>query len=118
LTRITTDGHDNAAIEAFFSSLKSELADRFESCVEVKMELFDYLTPAANPFAVNVIGIPSNRVRIARICGWAASSVGARASPATQMAVASPSAAVALGPITATSTRVLALAPVRGSKIW
>jgi transposase InsO family protein len=28
---------------AFFSSLKSELADRFPSCGETKMELFDYI---------------------------------------------------------------------------
>ena len=35
--------HDNAVMEAFFSSLKSELADRFESCGEAKMELFDYI---------------------------------------------------------------------------
>ena len=30
-------------MEAFFSSLKSELADRFTSCGEAKMELFDYI---------------------------------------------------------------------------
>jgi hypothetical protein len=30
-------------MEAFFSSLKSELADRFESCGEAKTELFDYI---------------------------------------------------------------------------
>jgi putative transposase len=35
--------HDNAAMEAFFSSLKSELADRFESHGDAKMELFDYI---------------------------------------------------------------------------
>jgi transposase InsO family protein len=35
--------HDNAFMESFFSSLKSELADRFESCGEAKMELFDYI---------------------------------------------------------------------------
>lgn len=35
--------HDNAVMEAFFSSLKSELADRFESCGEAKMALFDYV---------------------------------------------------------------------------
>jgi transposase InsO family protein len=37
------DCHDNAVVEAFFSSLKSELADRFESCGVAKMELFDYI---------------------------------------------------------------------------
>lgn len=37
------DCYDNAVMEAFFSSLKSELADRFESCAEAKMELFDYI---------------------------------------------------------------------------
>ena len=35
--------YDNAVMEAFFSSLKSELADRFDSCGEAKMELFDYI---------------------------------------------------------------------------
>jgi transposase InsO family protein len=37
------DCHDNAVMEAFFSSLKSELADRFASCGEAKMALFDYI---------------------------------------------------------------------------
>lgn len=37
------DCYDNAVMEAFFSSLKSELADRFASCGEAKMELFDYI---------------------------------------------------------------------------
>jgi hypothetical protein len=36
------DCYDNAVLEAFFSSVKSELADRFESCGDAKMELFDY----------------------------------------------------------------------------
>ena len=35
--------YDNAVMESFFSTVKSELADRFESCGEAKMELFDYL---------------------------------------------------------------------------
>ena len=35
--------YDNAVMEAFFSSLKCELADRFDSCGEAKMELFDYI---------------------------------------------------------------------------
>jgi putative transposase len=35
--------YDNAVMEAFFSSLKSEVADRFESCGIAKMELFDYI---------------------------------------------------------------------------
>ena len=35
--------YDNAVMEAFFSSLKSELADRFDSCGEAKVELFDYI---------------------------------------------------------------------------
>jgi len=28
---------------AFFSSVKSEVADRFESCGDAKMALFDYI---------------------------------------------------------------------------
>jgi putative transposase len=35
--------HDNAVMEAFFSSLKTELADRFESCGAAKMALFTYI---------------------------------------------------------------------------
>ncbi len=35
--------YDNAVMEAFFSSLKTEVADRFESCGAAKMELFDYI---------------------------------------------------------------------------
>ena len=35
--------YDNAVMEAFFSSVKSELADRFDSCSDAKMELFDYI---------------------------------------------------------------------------
>lgn len=35
--------HDNAVMEAFFSSLKSELTDRFESCGVAKMALFEYI---------------------------------------------------------------------------
>jgi len=35
--------YDNAVMEAFFSSVKSETADRFTSCGEAKMELFDYI---------------------------------------------------------------------------
>jgi putative transposase len=35
--------HDNAVMESFFSSLKSETADRFASCGDAKMELFDYI---------------------------------------------------------------------------
>ncbi len=30
-------------MEAFFSTVKSELADRFASCGEAKMELSDYI---------------------------------------------------------------------------
>ena len=35
--------YDNAVMEAFFSSVKSETADRFASFGEAKMELFDYI---------------------------------------------------------------------------
>lgn len=35
--------HDNAVMESFFSSVKSETADRFARCGEAKMELFDYI---------------------------------------------------------------------------
>jgi putative transposase len=35
--------HDNAVMESFFSSAKSETADRFASFGEAKMELFDYI---------------------------------------------------------------------------
>lgn len=35
--------YDNAVMESFFSTVKSELGDRFDSCGEAKMELFDFL---------------------------------------------------------------------------
>jgi transposase InsO family protein len=35
--------YDNAVMEAFFSSVKTEVADRFNSCGDAKMELFDYI---------------------------------------------------------------------------
>lgn len=40
--------HDNAVMESFFSTLKAELADRFPSFGEAKMELFDYIEPFYN----------------------------------------------------------------------
>jgi transposase InsO family protein len=35
--------YDNAVMESFFSTVKSELADRFGSYNEARMEVFDYL---------------------------------------------------------------------------
>jgi transposase InsO family protein len=35
--------HDNAVAESFFSTVKSELAEHFDSHGEAKMELFDYI---------------------------------------------------------------------------
>lgn len=35
--------YDNAVMESFFSTVKSELADRFASFGDAKMELFDYI---------------------------------------------------------------------------
>ena len=40
--------HDNAVMESFFSTLKTELADRFPSFSEAKMEFFDYIEPFYN----------------------------------------------------------------------
>jgi putative transposase len=37
------DCYDNAVVEAFFSTVKTELADRFENCGDAKMQLFDYI---------------------------------------------------------------------------
>ena len=37
------DCYDNAVMESFFSSVKHEVCDRFESCGAAKMELFDYI---------------------------------------------------------------------------
>jgi putative transposase len=37
------DCYDNAVMERFFSTVKSELTDRFDSFREAKMELFDYI---------------------------------------------------------------------------
>ena len=35
--------HDNAVMESLFSTVKGELADRFPSVSEAKMEVFDYI---------------------------------------------------------------------------
>ena len=35
--------HDNAVMESFFSTVKSELANRFDSYGDATMELFDYI---------------------------------------------------------------------------
>jgi len=35
--------HDNAVMESCFSTVKAELADRFDSCGEAKRELFNYI---------------------------------------------------------------------------
>jgi transposase InsO family protein len=37
------DCYDNLVMESFFSTVKSELTDRFASFSEAKMELFDYI---------------------------------------------------------------------------
>ena len=52
-------------MEAFFSSVKSELADRFDSCGEAKMELFDYIEVFYNQGApaLNARSDQSGRVR-------------------------------------------------------
>ena len=39
----TGDCYDNAVMEAFFSTVKTELGDRFESCGGAKVQLFDYI---------------------------------------------------------------------------
>jgi transposase InsO family protein len=39
------NGYDNAVMESFFSTVKSELADRFDTYGNAKMELFDYTVP-------------------------------------------------------------------------
>jgi hypothetical protein len=39
----TVDCYDNAVMEAFFSTVKMELGERFESCGAAKMQLFDYI---------------------------------------------------------------------------
>src|SRR5712691_8417795 len=33
----------NAVMESFFSTVKTELADRFDNCGEAKRELFEYI---------------------------------------------------------------------------
>lgn len=35
--------YDNAVMESFFSTVKFELGERFDSCGEAKMQLFDYI---------------------------------------------------------------------------
>jgi transposase InsO family protein len=45
----TGDCYDNAVMEAFFSTLKTELADQFDSHGQAKRELFDYIEAFYNP---------------------------------------------------------------------
>ena len=42
------DCYDNAVMESFFSTVTSELADRFASLSEARMELFDYIEVFCN----------------------------------------------------------------------
>ena len=42
-SKLSTYRGVNAVMESFFSTVKSELVDRFDSFGEAKMELFDYL---------------------------------------------------------------------------
>jgi putative transposase len=42
------DCYDNAVMESFFSTAKSELGERFGSHGEAKMELFDYIEVVYN----------------------------------------------------------------------
>ena len=41
--------YDNAVVESWGSTVKSELGERFESCGEAKRELFDYIEVFYNP---------------------------------------------------------------------
>ena len=41
--------YDNAVVESWVSTVKSELGERFESCGETKRELFDYIEVFYNP---------------------------------------------------------------------
>jgi transposase InsO family protein len=43
LVRASFEASRQAVVEAFFPSLKSELADRFDTCGDATMELFDYI---------------------------------------------------------------------------
>ena len=58
--------YDNAVMESFFSTVKSELADRFDSFGEAKMELFDYLEVFYNQRRRHsTLGQQSGRLRTA-----------------------------------------------------
>ncbi len=39
----TGDCYDNAVMESFFSTVKTELGEHFESCGDAKRELFDFI---------------------------------------------------------------------------
>lgn len=57
------DCYDNAVMEGFFSTVKSELADRFDSFAEAKMEFFDYIeatTSAGIDSSARLVPPPSN----------------------------------------------------------
>ena len=40
--------YENAVVESFFSTVKSEFRHSFDSCGETKVELFDYLEVSYN----------------------------------------------------------------------
>jgi transposase InsO family protein len=58
--------NDNAVMEAFFSTLKTELADHFDSHSEAKRELFDYIDAFYNTrrrhSAIDYVS-PAGRIR-------------------------------------------------------
>ncbi len=58
--------YDNAVMESVFSTVKSELADRFDSFGEAKMELFDYLEVFYNQPALDAWPDQPGRVRTPR----------------------------------------------------
>jgi putative transposase len=62
------DCYDNAVMESFFSTIKSSLADRFDSFGEGKIQLFDYIevsitNSAVTRRSVRSVRPPSNDVR-------------------------------------------------------
>ena len=60
--------YDNAVMESFFSTVKSELREHFDSNGEAKMELFDYIEVFYNPAAAPLDARPdqSGRLRATR----------------------------------------------------
>jgi hypothetical protein len=72
----------NAVMENFFSSVKSEVADRFQSGGEAKMELFDLIGPLRCENVSHLVELPRTPLQLQRFKDSAADERAVRLSSA------------------------------------